>query len=238
MKKITIFIGSRQKRATLRAAQEFEEKLKVYGAIEVEYVFLKDYRLDYCTGCNLCFTKGEDHCPLKDDRDLLLEKIYGSDGVIFATPNYAFHVTATMKNFLDRQAFILHRPRFFDKTFTAIVTQGIFGGAPIVKYFKTLSGSMGYRAVKGCCLTTLEPSTPKEKEKMSKQIQKTARRYYRKLTLSAPESPTFFRLMLFRLARTNIMNMLDESWFDYRYYRLCFGSKGNGGAGFAHTGCQ
>ena len=161
MKKVVIFIGSRQKRATLRAAQEFAKDIKAYGEVDAEYVFLKDYRLDCCIGCNQCFTKGEDRCPLKDDRDLLLEKIYQADGVVFATPNYAFHVSATMKNFLDRQAFILHRPRFFNKTCTAIVVQGIFGGAPIVKYFKTLSGSMGYRTVKGCCLTSLDPSTPR-----------------------------------------------------------------------------
>ena len=90
MKKVVIFIGSRQKRATLRAAQEFEKDIKVYGETDVEYIFLKDYRLDYCIGCNQCFTRGEDHCPLKDDRDLLLEKIYQADGVVFATPNYAF----------------------------------------------------------------------------------------------------------------------------------------------------
>ena len=78
---------------------------------------------------------------------------------------------------------------------------------------------MGYRAVKGCCLTSLDPSTPREQQKMSSQIQKTAGRFSRMLLRSAPPSPSLFRLMLFRLARTNIMNMLDESWYDYRYYK-------------------
>jgi multimeric flavodoxin WrbA len=30
--------------------------------------------------------KGEEFCPLKDERDLLIEKMMSSDGVVFACP--------------------------------------------------------------------------------------------------------------------------------------------------------
>jgi hypothetical protein len=32
--------------------------------------------------------KGEEFCPLKNDRDILIEKMVNSDRIIFASPNY------------------------------------------------------------------------------------------------------------------------------------------------------
>lgn len=219
MKKVTVFIGSQRKQATYQAIQEFEKNVKSYAEIDFEYIFLKDYHLEYCRGCCLCFLKGEEYCPSKDDRDLLLEKIYSSDGVVFATPNYSFQVSALMKNFLDRLAFILHRPRFFGKTFTAIVTQGIFGGASIVKYLESVGENLGFHVAKGCCLTALEPMTERQQKKISQEIKKASTRFYKELMRQTPPTPSFFRLLLFRISRSNIMTILDEKYFDYRYYK-------------------
>ena len=219
MKKVTVFIGSPQKHATYQAVQEFENNIKSYAEIDFEYVFLKDYHLEYCRGCKLCFKKGEEYCPSKDDRDLLLEKIHSSDGVIFATPNYSFQVTALMKNFLDRLAFIFHRPRFFGKAFTAIVTQGIFGGGSIVKYLENVGEGLGFHVAKGCCLKTLEPSTELQQKKISQEIKKASIRFYRELMRQTPPTPSFFRLMAFRMSSTNIMTILNEKYCDYRYYK-------------------
>ena len=80
----------------------------------------------------MCFKKGEEFCPLRDDRDVLMEKINASDGVIFASPNYSWQMSGLMKVFLDRFGFAIHRPRYFGKVFTGIVTQGIGRGGNIV----------------------------------------------------------------------------------------------------------
>ena len=219
MKKVTVFIGSPRKQATYRAVQEFEKNVKSFAEIDFEYVFFKDYHLEYCRGCKLCFEKGEEFCPSKDDRDLLIEKIYKSDGVIFATPNYSFQVSAPMKNFLDRLAFVFHRPRFFGKTFTTIVTQGIFGGGAIVKYLENMGENLGFHVAKGCCLRTLEPSTELQQKKNSQEIKKASIRFYRELMRQTMPTPTFFRLMLFRMSRISIMTILDEKYRDYLYYK-------------------
>jgi len=219
MKKVTAFIGSPQKQATYQAIQEFEKNLKSYAEIDFEYVFLKDYQLEYCKGCKLCFNKGEENCPLKDDRDLLLDKMNNSDGVIFATPNYAFQVTALMKNFLDRLAFVLHRPRFFGKTFMSIVTQGIFGGASILKYLDNIGENFGFHVAKGCCLRTLEPTTALQQKKIMQEVKKASARFYKELMRTTPPTPSFFRLMVFRMARTSIKDILDEKFRDYRYFK-------------------
>src|SRR5512138_1086207 len=133
MKKVTAFVGSAHKKNTYKAVVQFLNNLQALGDVETEIVTLSDYKLGFCRGCRLCFEKGEEYCPLKDDRDVLFEKLTASDGVIFATPNYTFQMTGMMKAFIDRLGFACHRPRFFGKVFTSIVTQGFGGGSDIVK---------------------------------------------------------------------------------------------------------
>jgi len=217
MKKVTAFIGTQSKKATYRAVQEFEKNLKRYGEIDFEYVFISDYHLEFCRGCKLCFNKGEEYCPLKDDRDVLLEKMELSDGVILATPNYAYQLSARMKNLLDRLAFIHHRPRFFGKVCTVIVVQGYRGGSDILKYLSYVSEGMGFRVSKGCYATTLDPMTELQQERLMRAIAKSSARFYRELTHPTP-TPSFFRLMLFRFGRTYVKT-IDQKYRDYHYYK-------------------
>lgn len=211
-------MGSARKKGTYQAIQEFEKNLKKYGEIDFEYVFLSEYHLEFCQGCTLCFDKGEEFCPLKDDRDVLLEKIEQSDGVIFATPNYAFQVSARMKNFLDRFTYIFHRPRFFGKTFTVIVTQGFLGGNDIRKYLESTGANLGFDVVKGSCVRTLQPMTELRQNKLKQEIKKSSERFYKGLFRSTPSVPSFSRLMLFRISRT-ILQYIDVRYFDYYYYK-------------------
>jgi multimeric flavodoxin WrbA len=217
MKKIIAIIGTQSRKATYLAVQEFEKNLKKYGDIDFEYVFLHEYHLEFCRGCKLCFIKGEDFCPSKDDRDVLLKKIEYSDGVILATPTYAFQVSARMKNFLDRLAYIDHRPRFFGKTCTAIVTQGIYGGANVLKYLNFAAETMGFHVTNGCYVTTLDPITKPQLKKLTNEIKKVSVRFYKDLQKPAIP-PSFIRLMAFRMGRTNI-KLLDKSFKDYLYYK-------------------
>jgi multimeric flavodoxin WrbA len=144
VKKVTAFVGSPRKKHTHDAVCRFLEHLKALGDVECEIVALSDYRLEACRGCKLCFEKGEEACPLKDDRDALIAKMVASDGVVFASPNYSFNVSAIMKTFLDRLGFVFHRPRFHGKAFTGIVVQGIYGGAKIEKYLASAGGGLGF----------------------------------------------------------------------------------------------
>lgn len=85
MKKITAFVGSARKKHTYGAVAQFLGNLQSMGDVETEIVRLVDYRLELCRGCKLCCDKGEEYCPLKDDRDVLIEKMLASDGVVFAS---------------------------------------------------------------------------------------------------------------------------------------------------------
>jgi len=219
MKKVTAFIGSNRKGSTYRAVRQFEEKLKARADIDFEIVFFKDYDLEYCRGCKLCFDRGEDRCPVKGDRDQLIVKIDESDGIIFAAPNYAFQVPAVMKNALDHLAFVFHRPRFFRKTFTSIVTQGFFGGRPIAKYLANMGQNLGFTPVGGCILQTApEPLSGAIRKRNDRGIERSAARFARTLARPAAPAPSLFRLMIFRISRNRLRRM-GPAYFDYLYYQ-------------------
>jgi multimeric flavodoxin WrbA len=217
--KVTAFVGSARKGHTYHAAEKFLQKLQSLGNVEYEIVRLSDYRLEICQGCIRCTGKGEEFCPLKDDRDKLIEKMVNSDGIIFASPTYTFQVSAFMKIFLDRLAFFCHRPRFFGKTFTSIATQGFYGGRNIVKYLGFVGNRLGFNVVKGSSITTLEPMTEKGRGKIDAIIEKQSKRFYSTLIKKEFLVPSLFRLMLFRMSRTAVKLMLDDNFRDYTYYK-------------------
>jgi NAD(P)H-dependent FMN reductase len=181
-------------------------------------VRLSDYQIQTCSGCKVCFDKGEEYCPLEDDRDMLIEKIEMSDGVVFASPNYAFQASAIMKTFIERIGFALHRPRFFGKTFTSIVAQGVYGGGKIVDYMDLVGNGLGFNTVKGSVITTLEPMTEKQRQKNDRVLERLAERFSARLEKPAYPVPTLFKLMVFRMSRTSMRLQLDEGSRDYTYY--------------------
>jgi multimeric flavodoxin WrbA len=219
-KKVTVFVGSAQKRgATCRAARLFLDGLERYGDIHGEIVFLSDYDVGVCHGCKNCTNRGEERCPLKDDRDALIDKMMSSDGVVFASPNYSFQVSAIMKIFLDRLAFVFHRPRFHGKTFSAIVVQAIGRGGGIVKYLEFVGDCLGFSVVKGSCSRTLEPMNEAAVARMEKKLAQQSRRFHAQLLRPPEPVPSLLRLMMFRMARTGYRRSLGEDMRDYTWYR-------------------
>ena len=156
---------------------------------------------------------------MKDDRDALIEKMMASDGVVFASPNYSFQVSAMIKTFLDRLGFVFHRPCFFGKTFTSIVCQGVYGGEKIVSYLNFVGKGLGFNTVKGRCFTAFEPMTKKEARRRDKALAKQSRSFHRRMMGPAYPTPKLFEIMVFRMARTSMRLELDETSYDYRYYR-------------------
>ncbi len=219
VKKVTAFIGCASKKHTHYAVQRFLSSLRSLEDLRSEIVVLSDYDVKTCRGCKTCFLKGEEFCPLKDDRDILIGKMTESDGVIFATPNYSYQVSAFMKIFLDRLGFVFHRPRFFGKTFTSIVVQGIYGGRKIVKYLDFVGMGLGFNVAKGSCVMAFDPMTDREKQKIDRVLDAHARRFHKQLAKPAYPPPSLLKVMLFRNARTKMRLMLTKNDRDYTYYR-------------------
>lgn len=75
---------------------------------EVELLFLADYRIEACTGCEGC--AGSWDCIIRDEYPRLVEAIDGADAVVLGSPTYWYSVTSDMKRFIDRSYSLIDYP--------------------------------------------------------------------------------------------------------------------------------
>ncbi|MBN1320124.1 MAG: flavodoxin family protein [Thermoleophilia bacterium] len=228
-KTVTILVGSPRRRgATFAAAEKFASRLEAIGGVATKIIWLGDYDIGVCRGCKVCITQGEERCPLKDDRDLIIGEMLAADGFVFASPNYSWQVPGLLKVFLDRLAFAMHRPRLHGKTASAIVVEGIGFGKRPLKYLQFTAGSLGFEVVKGTVSKTLEPMTEKAVKKMDERLALHARRFHRQVMKPDYQTPSLLKLAMFRMGRTGIrlhaQGLLDwdyyrdQGWFESDYY--------------------
>ncbi len=104
IKKVVVFDGgprSEKLSKTTFMVNNFCKGLHDAGA-EVEYIKLKNKKINPCSGCYQCWTQTPGECIYKDDMTELRIKLREADLVIYSSPLYIFNVTGIMKNFLDR----------------------------------------------------------------------------------------------------------------------------------------
>lgn len=76
--------------------------MRAAGA-EVDEVFLRNKKIQFCTGCYTCWTKTPGKCLLKDDMtDELFPMFLAADLAVLATPLYHFTMNACLKAFIER----------------------------------------------------------------------------------------------------------------------------------------
>jgi multimeric flavodoxin WrbA len=64
-------------------------------------IFLKDKKINYCTGCGTCLN-GKKPCPQKDDMAEVLKRMVAADVIALATPVYFYTMNGQMKTLIDR----------------------------------------------------------------------------------------------------------------------------------------
>jgi len=71
------------------------------AGLQVEKIFLKEKKINYCTGCGACYNRGNG-CSQKDDMENMLNKMIDADIIVMATPVYFYTMNGQMKTFIDR----------------------------------------------------------------------------------------------------------------------------------------
>ncbi|MFX1388695.1 MAG: flavodoxin family protein [Promethearchaeota archaeon] len=215
MKVLTIMGGPRKGYGTIVMEQMEKEIKYLNNNIKFEYLYLKDVNLESCRGCLNCFFDGENKCPFRnDDRDMILNKINESDGVIFMAPAYALHIPALMKNFFDRFSYIFHRPCFFGKIAIGVSNQGIAGSKAVTSYFEEVAHSWGFNYVDSLELLT----QPGNEKKIIKKIQKTSRNLIKALHEKKFQKPTYGSVIAFKIRVLLHRIVDDEKNADYAYW--------------------
>lgn len=68
----------------------------------VEKIFLRDKKINYCTGCGFCNTNDNTACSQKDEMTEILEKMLKANVIVFATPIYFYTICGQLKTLIDR----------------------------------------------------------------------------------------------------------------------------------------
>ncbi len=217
--KILAVIGSLRKKNTYEAVKKFEEAHKKYpGNHEYEYLFIKDLNFKQCRGCFLCISKGESNCPLKDDRDLIIQKIESADCIIFASPNYSQNVNWLTKNLIDRFAYNLHRPMFFNKRFILLITSGNYMGTkPALQALSVLPS--GGKIIGKLVLLTAPELGKKQRLKQEKKFRKKSDRIFKLIEKEHKQKTPFMNLFWF--ASFKALHDMNKKTLpaDYEFYR-------------------
>ena len=128
--KATIFNGSPRKNGNTAAmTSSLKEKLRSIGYTVDEH-FLYHMNIKGCMNCSACRLTDElKECAIKDDAIPLLKKFVSSDLVIFASPIYMWHLTASLNAFIERlHSLCRHEPpavnRMKDKKIAIAMTMG------------------------------------------------------------------------------------------------------------------
>jgi len=123
---------------------------------EAEVVHLCDFRIGFCRHCESCH-KTLMVCPVKDDTHLLLTKVLGSDGILFASPVYINHITGYLKTLFDRSSHFIHCQRLLGKYTGAVATAGGGPQEMVLEYIHHFSSICGAQYVGG--VSTVVPVT-------------------------------------------------------------------------------
>jgi len=109
------------KGSTGKVLEALASAARACGA-DVSVLSLAELRVGPCHACDACHKTGT--CPTRDDFGKVRDAMLAADGVVLASPNYIFSVTAQMKCLMDRWCGPLHLQAMEGKYGAALVTSG------------------------------------------------------------------------------------------------------------------
>jgi multimeric flavodoxin WrbA len=224
MKIVTIIGSHRKKGNTARVVGLIEEQLQKEAAqagesLDIETIFLGHQDIGLCRGCRVCFDRGEEHCPLKDDLLAIKARMLAADGLIVASPVYVDDVSGTTKNWIDRLAHVCHRPEFAGRAAYLVVTTGSSPTGHALRTLRTAMLTWGFYVAGEAGFKTgaLMPQ-----QELEARYRHAAGRGAHKFFCAVHERrfarPTFLSLMTFRIQQL-AYQQVDRDSIDFKYWR-------------------
>jgi multimeric flavodoxin WrbA len=202
---------------TARLLQIVSQGAESLGA-SVETIFLTGKNVLPCLGCDACHKKGK--CVQRDEFNGIEQKILKADGLILASPNYIFNVSAQMKAFMDRCCGAVHCLLFEGKYGASVVTSGGGDESPIAEsmnHFMLITGILPVGAVWATMGKILGDTFPEE-------IRNNAFELGKRLVLSWQDKAIFPEsekiIAQFKERMGQLMRWRKEEWpYEYQYWR-------------------
>ena len=216
--KIVLISGQNHKGSTYHIARQVADK--VGGEIK-EFFLPRDFDA-FCVGCTTCFLRDEKKCPHYEKLLPLTVAMLEADLIILASPVYVYHVTGSMKAFLDHYGYMwmVHRPdeSMFRKQALCVATAA---GAGMKSTIKDMADSLffwgvpkSYKLGFAVAATSWNGISDKKKKQIEKAMDVTARKIQKNNGKVKPgiKTKAFFSLM--RLLQKKGWNEADVKYWN------------------------
>jgi multimeric flavodoxin WrbA len=223
--KIISLVGSPHglKGNTARLLSHVLEGAKAEGA-KTETIVLAGTNVLPCLACDTCHRRGR--CPQKDEFESIKERILQADGLVLASPNYIYSVSAQLKAFMDRCCGVVHCMGFEGKYGASVITSGGGDEEPIAQFmnhFLITTSVTPVGAVWATMGTLAGDDFPEEILKQARELgKKLVRSWKEKAVLPEVEEVR----KSFRARMTNLMLYRKEDWpYEYEFWKKHRGLK-------------
>jgi multimeric flavodoxin WrbA len=203
--KVLAIVGSDRKDGnTARIVRMVEARMHALASsrgvtLEFETLFLADHDVRPCRGCRACFDHGEERCPLDDDVALIRRKMDTAAGVIVASPVYVDDVSGRIKNWMDRLAYLSHRPAMGGKCAFTLAT---VGGSSTARTLRTMDGALltwGCHLVGRAGFKMGARATREDLPRFQSSAGRVADRLFAAVASNRALRPAFVSLMVFKI---------------------------------------
>lgn len=101
--KILVLNGSpKEKSDTFRLTEAFLKGMNREDQHEVRIIDVIEKKIAPCRGCFGCWQRGDGHCVIDDDQNIILDAYRSADVIIWSFPLYCYGMPSHLKAVLDR----------------------------------------------------------------------------------------------------------------------------------------
>jgi multimeric flavodoxin WrbA len=185
---------------------------------EVQVFSLADLEVGPCRGCDACHRTGT--CHVKDDADTVISAMAVADGVVLASPNYIFSVSAQMKALFDRCCGPLHCQALTDKYAAAVVTSGGAGADEVLDYIQRFELAMGAWTVGGVGAEGAQLADESSREECYKAARDLGERLVDAIEANAPLPDQQPQRTAFAERMRQLVTARKDHWpYEYNYWK-------------------
>jgi multimeric flavodoxin WrbA len=148
-----------------------------------------------------------------------------ADGLVLASPNYIFNVSASIKALLDRSfSFLFHCQALFGKYGAAVVASAGPMYQPVEEYLSHVIGTLGCWKVGSLAVASDQMNIPDERTKVLENATELGRSLVEavKARRQFPEQEEQ-RTMAFEMMRWLVQSQKDRSPYEYDYWQRRWG---------------
>jgi multimeric flavodoxin WrbA len=185
---------------------------------QTETIFLPGNTVLPCKACDTCHKKGK--CAQKDEFESIKNRILRADGLVLASPNYIFSVSAQMKAFMDRCCGVIHCMAFEGRYGASVVTSGGGDEEPIVQYMNHFMMTTGIRPVGSVWATMAAIVGDTFPDRINRQATALGKRLVRswKEKVILPEVED--QISAFKERMRSLMIYRKKEWpYEYEYWK-------------------